>query len=136
MDANPHCGAGLSGFVPHPQAAMLCRMRSLFHFAFNVTDLDEVAPVFAAGSNTSASMAENSPTSTVVHTATASDNVGVTGYSFEAGGADNAKFSLNTSTADSKALSVSTLTSTADSKSTSAAVRVSVCESRATRTGW
>jgi hypothetical protein len=64
----------------------------------NVTDVDDTAPVFAAGASTNVSMAENTPTSTVVHTATATDNVGVTAYAFEAGGADNARFSLNTST--------------------------------------
>jgi hypothetical protein len=64
----------------------------------NVTDLDEVAPVFTAGNSTSASIAENTPSSTVVHTATATDNVGVTAYAFESGGADNNKFSLNTAT--------------------------------------
>jgi hypothetical protein len=51
--------------------------------------------VFAAGSSTSANISENTPTTTVVHTATATDNVGVTAYAFEAGGADNNKFNIN-----------------------------------------
>ena len=55
---------------------------------------DSTAPIFIS----KASVSENTPTSTVVHSVLASDNRGVTTYAFEAGGADNAKFSLNTST--------------------------------------
>jgi hypothetical protein len=40
--------------------------------------VDEVAPVFTAGVSTSTTVSENIPTTTVVHTSTATDNVGVT----------------------------------------------------------
>ena len=59
--------------------------------------LDLTGPVFAAGAAASASVAENIATSTIVHTAQASDSAGVTDYSF-AGGADDGLFTLNSAT--------------------------------------
>jgi hypothetical protein len=94
----PGSAAGSNTYSVRVRASDAAGNSAVQTVTVNVTDLDEVAPVFAAGSSTSASMAENSPTSTVVHTATASDNVGVTAYSFEVGGADNNRFNLNTTT--------------------------------------
>ncbi len=63
-----------------------------------VFTVDTTAPMFAAGASTSVNVAENTATTTTVHSATASDTVAVTDYTFDASGADNARFSLNTTT--------------------------------------
>ncbi len=63
----------------------------------NVTDVDEMAPVFSDGLTKTVSVAENTVTSTIIHTATATDNVAVTTYTL-AGGADDTKFSLDANT--------------------------------------
>jgi hypothetical protein len=59
----------------------------------NVTDVDEVAPVFTSG--TTGSVAENAPTSTVIYTATATDASAVT-YSLS--GDDAALLNIDAST--------------------------------------
>jgi hypothetical protein len=94
----PGSAAGTNAYTVRVRASDAAGNSAVQTVTVNVTDVDDTAPVFAAGASTNASIAENSLTSTVVHTATATDNVGVTGYAFEAGGADNARFSLNTST--------------------------------------
>ncbi len=62
---------------------------------FNVTDLDEVAPTFTAGSAVSVSVIENR--SNTFYTSSATDNVRVTNYGI-GGGADAAKFTVNVET--------------------------------------
>ena len=94
----PGSAAGTNAYTVRVRASDAAGNSAVQTVTVNVTDVDDTAPVFAAGATTSASIAENSPTSSVVHTATATDNVGVTAYAFEAGGADNNKFSLNTAT--------------------------------------
>jgi hypothetical protein len=94
----PGSAAGSNTYTIKVRASDAAGNSAVQTVTVNVTDVDDTSPVFAAGANTSASIAENTPTSTVVHTATATDNVGVTAYAFEAGGADNNKFSLNTIT--------------------------------------
>jgi hypothetical protein len=94
----PGSAAGTNTYTVRVRASDAAGNSAVQTVTVNVTDVDDTAPVFAAGASTNASIAENSLTSTVVHTATATDNVGVTAYAFEAGGADNARFSLNTST--------------------------------------
>jgi hypothetical protein len=94
----PGSSAGTNAYTVRVRASDAAGNSAVQTVTVNVTDVDDTAPVFAAGASTSASIAENTPTTTVVHTATATDNVGVTAYAFEAGGADNNKFSLNTST--------------------------------------
>jgi hypothetical protein len=94
----PGSAAGTNTYTVRVRANDAAGNSAVQTVTVNVTDVDDTAPVFAAGASTNVSMAENTPTSTVVHTATATDNVGVTAYAFEAGGADNARFSLNTST--------------------------------------
>ena len=94
----PGSAAGTNAYTVRVRASDAAGNSAVQTVTVNVTDVDDTAPVFSAGTNTSASIAENTPTTTVVHTATATDNVGVTVYAFESGGADNNKFSLNTST--------------------------------------
>ena len=62
-----------------------------------VQNLDDEPPVFALGSNASVLYQENSPSTQAVYTPGVTDKVGVTGFAF-VGGADDAKFSLNTQT--------------------------------------
>jgi hypothetical protein len=94
----PGSAAGSNAYTIRVRASDAAGNSAVQTVTVNVTDVDEVAPVFAAGATTSASIAENTPTTTVVHAASATDNVGVTAYAFEAGGADNNKFSFNTIT--------------------------------------
>jgi hypothetical protein len=94
----PGSAAGTNAYTVRVRASDAAGNSAVQTVTVNVTDLDDTAPVFAAGANTSASIAENTPTTTVVHTATATDNVGVTAYAFESGGADNNKFTINATT--------------------------------------
>jgi hypothetical protein len=94
----PGSAAGTNAYTVRVRASDAAGNTAVQTITVNVTDLDEVAPVFAAGPTPTANVVENTPTSTVVHTASATDNVGVTAYAFEVGGADNNKFNLNTAT--------------------------------------
>jgi hypothetical protein len=94
----PGSAAGTNTYTVRVRASDAAGNTAVQTVTVNVMDLDEVLPVFTAGANANASIAENTPTSTVVHTASATDNVGVTAYAFESGGADNNRFSINTVT--------------------------------------
>jgi hypothetical protein len=94
----PGSAAGSNTYTVRVRASDAAGNNAVQTITVNVTDVDDTAPVFAAGATTSANIAENTPTATVVHTATATDNVGVTAYAFESGGADNNKFSINATT--------------------------------------
>ena len=59
---------------------------------------DSTAPVFTEGASKTVAFAENTATTTMVHTAVATDNVALTAYALAGGGADNDKFNLNTAT--------------------------------------
>jgi hypothetical protein len=61
---------------------------------------DTTAPVFTAGTTAMASVAENTVATTVVHTASAADNVAVSAYALADGGADNDKFNLDTASGE------------------------------------
>jgi hypothetical protein len=63
----------------------------------SLTVTDGTAPSFTDGASKTVNVAENTATGSAVHTASATDNVAVTGYAF-AGGADDAKFNLDTTT--------------------------------------
>jgi hypothetical protein len=63
---------------------------------FNLTVTDGTAPVFSSATAT-ASVAENTATASAVYTVTATDNVGVSSYTFD-GGADDGKFNLDAGT--------------------------------------
>lgn len=61
--------------------------------AYQVQVIDDTNPVFNDGASKTVNFAEN--VTATVHTANATDNVGVTGYAFADGGADNDKFNLD-----------------------------------------
>ncbi|MFY7980717.1 MAG: cadherin repeat domain-containing protein, partial [Limnohabitans sp.] len=94
----PGSAAGTNTYTVRVKAVDAAGNSAVQTVTITVTDLDDTAPVFTAGGSASATVAENILPTTVVHTAKATDNVGVTAYSFEAGGADNAKFNLNPAT--------------------------------------
>ena len=65
----PGSAAGTNTYTVRVRANDAAGNSAVQTVTVNVTDLDEVVPVFTAGSTATASIAENTPTSTVVHTA-------------------------------------------------------------------
>lgn len=101
----PSSATGTNNYTVRVKATDAAGNSMVQEITVNVTNVDDVSPTVPDTSdktaptfnsiNPSVSVPEN--TSTTVHTAAATDNVGVTAYAF-AGGADDGKFNLDSST--------------------------------------
>ncbi len=101
----PSSAAGTNNYTVRVKATDAAGNSMVQEITVNVTNVDDVSPTVPDTSDTTAptfksinpsvSVPEN--TITTVHTAVATDNVGVTAYAF-AGGADDGKFNLDPAT--------------------------------------